>query len=131
MERIKKIELDGITFEVFGQYWETRQSWGHNGYLLIDGHEVSRERIRYYDRTWEGYRFQSAGRGAVYNYIKQLKDAALNRYREATGRVVARVRRELENIADVLDNFCREACHGVYELAYLFSNGEAGYKKVA
>ncbi|MBQ6097940.1 MAG: hypothetical protein IJK99_09355 [Bacteroidales bacterium] len=86
MERIRKIELDGITFEVFGQYWETRQSWGHNGYLLIDGHEVSRERIRYYNRTWEGYRFQSAGRGAVYNYIKQLKDAALNRYREATGR---------------------------------------------
>ena len=47
------------------------------------------------------------------------------------GRVVARVRRELEKIADVLDNFCREACHGVYELAYLFSNGEAGYTKVA
>lgn len=47
------------------------------------------------------------------------------------GRVVARIRRELERVADILDNFCREACHGVYTLAYLFSNGEAGYTKIA
>lgn len=87
MERIKKIELNGITFEVFGQYWETRNSWGHNGFLLIDGHEVSRARIRYYNRTWEGYRFQSAGRAAVWSYIEELQRRALEAYREATGRI--------------------------------------------
>ncbi|MBR1698499.1 MAG: hypothetical protein IJ714_01775 [Bacteroidales bacterium] len=87
MERIKKIELNGITFEVFGQYYETRNSWGHYGYLLQDGHEIARDKIRYYNRTWEAYRFQSAGRGAVYNWLKQLQAAALERYREATGRV--------------------------------------------
>ncbi len=87
MERIKKIELNGITFEVFGQYWETRNSWGHNGYLLQDGREIARDKIRYYNRTWEAYRFQSAGRGAVYNWLKQLQAAALERYREAPGQL--------------------------------------------
>ena len=86
MERIKRIEANGKLYEVFGQYWETRNSWGHNGYLLIDGHEVSKNRVRYYNRTWEGYRFQTAGRGAVWAYIEELKRRALNRYREATGR---------------------------------------------
>ena len=86
MERIKKVELNGITFEVFGQYWETRNSWGHNGYLLIDGHEVSKSRIRYYNRTWEGYRFQSAGRAAVWSYIEELQRRALDAYKMATGR---------------------------------------------
>lgn len=87
MERIKKIELNGITFEVYGQYYETRNSWGHYGYLFQNGQEIARDKIRYYNRTWEGYRFQSAGRGAVYNWLKQLQAAALERYKEATGRV--------------------------------------------
>ncbi|MGM9736944.1 MAG: hypothetical protein ACI3ZT_00860 [Candidatus Cryptobacteroides sp.] len=87
MELIKKIELNGIRFEIYGQYYETRNSWGHYGYLMQNGSEIAREKIRYYNRTWEAYRFRSAGRGAVYNWMKQLQAAALERYREATGRI--------------------------------------------
>lgn len=87
MERIKMMEINGKTYEVFGQYWETRYSWGHNAYLLIDGCEVARDKVRYYNRTWESYRFQSAGQCAVGRYLDSLKQRALDRYREATGRV--------------------------------------------
>ena len=87
MERIYKNVLNGQEIEVFGQYWETRNSWGHNGILMIDGVEVARDRVRYYNRTWESYRFQTAGRCAVGRYLDSLKQRALDRYREATGRV--------------------------------------------
>ena len=69
MERIKKIELNGITFEVYGQYYETRNSWGHYGYLLQNGQEIARNKIRYYNRTWEGYK-EATGRARLSQSLK-------------------------------------------------------------
>lgn len=40
------------------QYYETRNSWGHKGYFRI-GLGQTNARIRYYNRTWEEYTYQS------------------------------------------------------------------------
>lgn len=41
------------------EYYETRYSWGHKGWLYRDNHEIGYQKITYYNRTWESYEFQS------------------------------------------------------------------------
>jgi len=45
--------------------------------------------------------------------------------------IAQKVRRAVEKAMKEAEDFCRQNCTGVYDLAYMFSNGEAGYKKVA
>ena len=45
--------------------------------------------------------------------------------------IAQKVRRAVEKAMEEAEDFCRQNCTGVYELAYMFSNGEAGYNKVA
>ena len=45
--------------------------------------------------------------------------------------ITAKVREAMEAAYQEADDFCRQNCTGVYGLAYLFSNGEAGYHKIA
>lgn len=39
--------------------YETRYSWGHKAYLLINGHQEAYKKITYYNRTWESYTYQT------------------------------------------------------------------------
>ena len=42
------------------EYYETSSSWGHRGRILCNGHDINvTYKIRYYNRTWECYRYQS------------------------------------------------------------------------
>lgn len=41
------------------EYYETRYSWGHKGWLYRDGAEIGYKKITYYNRTWERYTFES------------------------------------------------------------------------
>lgn len=99
MERILTKEINGVNYEVFGQYWETRNAWGHIGILLMNGHEIARDRVRYYNRSWECYRFQTAGQCAVRKAMDETAAGLLDEYRERTGRV--RLSKEIK--AGILD----------------------------
>ena len=99
MERIFSKDINGANYEVFGQYWETRNAWGHNGILLMNGHEIARDRCRYYNRTWESYRFQTAGQCAVRKAMDELAAELYDEYRERTGR--ARLSQDIK--AGILD----------------------------
>lgn len=40
--------------------YETRNSWGHKGKVLYNNKDIGiTYKIRYYNRTWESYRYQS------------------------------------------------------------------------
>jgi len=42
------------------EYYETRNSWGHRGRVLYNNHDIGVTcKIRYYNRTWECYTYQS------------------------------------------------------------------------
>lgn len=45
--------------------YETRYSWGHKAYLLIDGQQEAYTKYVYYNRTWESYTYQSILGGIV------------------------------------------------------------------
>ena len=57
-------------------YYETRNSWGH-WCEVIDGDNyttICKCRVRYYNRTWESYRFQSVALQAVEKSFKRKSD---------------------------------------------------------
>jgi len=73
---IKEINMDKIsngkmfgTIDIYAEGWETRYSWGHTAEVSVNFETVARAKIRYYNRTWESYRFQSVIHSALHGYV--------------------------------------------------------------
>ena len=49
--------------------YETRSTWGHVAKLMVNGQEVNRCKIRYHNRTWESFEFESV----IYNLLHKTK----------------------------------------------------------
>lgn len=74
---IYKKEINGVKFTLECESWSTRNSWGHEVTLYKnDGVKVGRAKIRYYNRTWEAYQYQTAILNAIYKVIESIKTAA-------------------------------------------------------
>lgn len=70
-------EINGVKFTFVCESWRTKNSWGHNVTLYKnDTFKVGRAKIRYYNRTWERYLYQSAIKSVIYNAIEEIKAAA-------------------------------------------------------
>ena len=67
------------------EYWERGQAWGHKVTLCKHGQEVASAKIRYYNRTWEEYTYQSAMYSALENYQRQELDRYINDYKLKNG----------------------------------------------
>jgi hypothetical protein len=46
-------------YSIVCEYWETSRAWGHRAILMFNNNEVLETKVRYYNRTWEMYRYQS------------------------------------------------------------------------
>jgi len=75
----KYINLEKITngaltgdIRIIARGWETRYSWGHEAYIMLGCTQVAYAKYRYYNRTWESYRFQSVLHGVVSNYVQSV-----------------------------------------------------------
>ena len=63
--------------------WWNRNSWGHIVTLYKnDTVKIGRANIRYYNRTWECYQYQSAIKSVIYDAIAQIKAAAKIAFKE-------------------------------------------------
>lgn len=70
-------QIKGVNFKLVCDSWNTRSSWGHEVILYKnDIVKVGSIRIRYYNRTWENYQYQSAIKSVIYNAIQEIKAAA-------------------------------------------------------
>lgn len=59
---VKKYKFDEKDFKdvsFFCEYYETRNSWGHRGHVMGIGLNDLDTKIRYYNRTWESYTYQT------------------------------------------------------------------------
>lgn len=73
MDTFKK-EINGKSFTILCNYWGTRNSWGHEATLYVDSQKIKSYKIRYYNRTWESYTFQSVINACIYNTLKELEE---------------------------------------------------------
>lgn len=79
----KKIGNDSFTLVC--ETWEDSTSWGHLVTLYQNGLFVDRAKVRYFNRTWESYRYQYAIRSVISNTISNLTDALKSDFKRLNG----------------------------------------------
>ena len=72
----KTIDLARLTggkmigeIDIYAFGWETRYSWGHTAEVSVNYEVIARAKYRYYNRTWESYRYQSVIHAALRGYV--------------------------------------------------------------
>ena len=76
-------EINGVKFTFVCESWNTRNSWGHEVTLYRNDYaKIGLAKIRYYNRTWESYQYQTAIKSVIYNAIAQIKAAAKIAFKE-------------------------------------------------
>lgn len=70
-------EINGVKFTFVCESWETRNSWGHKVALYKnDTLLIGTAKVRYDNRTWERYQYQSTIKSVIFNAIEEIKAAA-------------------------------------------------------
>lgn len=72
-------------FKIVGDTYSNSRSWGHTAVVFKDDYELSRSKIRYYNRTWECYTYQSVILDALYDAIKLRQSRLIADYKDTTG----------------------------------------------
>jgi hypothetical protein len=66
--QLEKINEDvSIGCEVYNN----SRAWGHEAKLFYRGQEVAKNRVRYHNRTWEAYQFDSVKKGLLSKVDKE------------------------------------------------------------
>ena len=76
MEVLTKTCKSGNVYKFVNEYWETSYAWGHKTTIIRNGYDYDAHKVRYYNRTWECYTYQSCMSGAV----EEIRDLDMNRY---------------------------------------------------
>ena len=85
------------TFTFVNETWETSRSWGHRTLLFRNGAKVGEHKIRYYNRTWERFQYQSCMGECVYQIMTNMILTGIETYKRKHN--VSRFKRgEKENV---------------------------------
>ena len=76
MEVLIKKCKSGNVYKFVNEYWETSYAWGHKTTIIRNGYDYEGHKVRYYNRTWECYEYQTCMSGAV----EEIRDLDMNRY---------------------------------------------------
>ena len=82
MEIKKIIWKNGREYNIVNETWETSRAWGHKSTLVAPWGEVESHKVRYYNRTWESYTYQTCMGGLLNSILENdLKDY-ITQYKE-------------------------------------------------
>ena len=79
---ILNYEIKGNKYQFCCETWETSRAWGHKVHLLRNGYELVEEKVRYYNRTWECYRYQTCMFACIRTLINELETKIILKYKE-------------------------------------------------
>lgn len=97
---IKKIKCkSGNEYNIVNEYWETSNSWGHKSTLIAPWGEVESKKVRYYNRTWECYTYQSCMSNLIGTILENNLKSYITQVKEIRGitRLLKGTREEIEN----------------------------------
>lgn len=97
---IKKIKCkSGNEYNIVNEYWETSRAWGHKSTLVAPWGEVESRKVRYYNRTWESYKYQSCMSGLLDTILENNLKSYIAQIKEVRGitRLLKSTREEIEN----------------------------------
>ena len=95
----KQFTINGKEFILYCDGWETSRAWGHKCELKMNDWHLATVKIRYYNRTWESYRFQSVMHKAVEQAIDFELKMLIRQWKQSTGKRVCSANQKAELIA--------------------------------
>lgn len=82
---IRRKNINGNNWQLVNEYWETSYAWGHKTTILRNNYDYGSHKVRYYNRTWERYTYETCMNGAI-NEIKELElSNYIRRFKEKNG----------------------------------------------
>lgn len=97
---IRKIKCkSGNEYNIVNEYWETSRAWGHKSTLVAPWGEVESRKVRYYNRTWESYTYQTCMSGLLDTILEKNLKSYIAQIKEVRGitRLLKSTREEIEN----------------------------------
>ena len=97
---IRKIKCkSGNEYNIVNEYWETSRAWGHKSTLIAPWGEVESRKVRYYNRTWESYTYQTCMSGLLDTILENNLKSYIAQIKEVRGitRLLKGTREEIEN----------------------------------
>ena len=82
MEIKKIICKNGREYNIVNEYWENSNSWGHKSTLIAPWGEVESHKVRYYNRTWERYTYESCMSGLINTILEDNLKSYITQYKE-------------------------------------------------
>ena len=80
---IRKIKCkSGNEYNIVNEYWETSRAWGHKSTLVAPWGEVESRKVRYYNRTWESYTYQTCMSGLLDTILENNLKSYITEYKE-------------------------------------------------
>ena len=76
MEIRTKKTKSGNTYKFVNESWSNSNGWGHKTTIIRNSYDYEPHKVRYYNRTWESYTFQTCMSGAV----NELREKELQRF---------------------------------------------------
>lgn len=69
-------------YTIVCESWETSHAWGHKATILWHGYSTrATAKIRYYNRTWERYQYESVILDAIQQMIDNRKTEIVDNYK--------------------------------------------------
>ena len=82
MEIKKIICKSGREYNIVNETWETSRAWGHKSTLVAPWGEVESHKVRYYNRTWERYTYESCMSGLIETILEDNLKSYITQYKE-------------------------------------------------
>ena len=82
MEIKKIICKSGREYNIVNETWETSRAWGHKSTLVAPWGEVESHKVRYYNRTWERYTYESCMSGLINTILEDNLKSYITEYKE-------------------------------------------------
>lgn len=65
MEIKAKKTKSGNKWQLVNESWSNSNGWGHKTTVIKNGYDFDPHKVRYYNRTWEMYTYQTCMSGAI------------------------------------------------------------------
>ena len=82
MEIKKIICKSGNEYNIVNETWETSRAWGHKSTLIAPWGEVESRKVRYINRTWERYTYESCMSGLIETILEDNLKSYITQYKE-------------------------------------------------
>ena len=82
MEIRRIVCKNGRVYNIVNETWETSRAWGHKSTLIAPWGEVESRKVKYLNRTWERYTYESCMSGLIDTILEDNLKSYITQYKE-------------------------------------------------